>query len=37
MKLNVNAKQYMGHSPINKPKAEETVQADYATGSSLPC
>jgi len=27
----------MGYSPIIKPKAEESVQADYAAGSSFPC
>ena len=26
----------MGHNPIIKPKAGESVQAYYATGSSLP-
>jgi len=27
----------MYHSPIVRPKVGESVQADYAAGSSLPC
>jgi len=35
--LNVKTKQYMGHSPIVRPKVGESIQADYAARSSLPC